>query len=123
MTRSLFVSIVGNTLTIASGANSVTHTGIYIEHILGASLLNTLDFSHDTVVHNVVLTALGTQHGFQGIADGTLNFDNIDAILAASALNNSLKGMDADATWSLTSATGGRIPSTNTLTFNGFESL
>jgi len=64
---------------------------------------------------SVVLTALGTHQGFQGTLGG-IAFDDINRLVAApTSTTDSLTGMDATATWQLTSADEGSYTSTNTL--------
>ena len=68
----------------------------------------------------IVLTAVGTNDGFRGRAtsiSGT--FDNIDT-LVGSANTDSIKGINANATWNVDNST---FTSTNVLTFSALENL
>jgi len=102
--------------------SGVTVTG-YVD---GHSGSDTLDFSAYTPVRSVLLTALGDQNGFNGtdaaIGEGFKNIDNfIATTITTPAGNDTLHGMDADATWTLNGtnyASGG-----HTLTFSNFEDL
>ena len=127
LTSAITVTMVGNLLTVTTAplsTNRVSHTGIYLEHVLGSSTHSTtLDLSTDTVIHNVVLTALGTLRGFQGAVDSSMTFDNIDTILASPLNGDTLTGMNADADWTITSSRTGIYQSTNNLAFDGFEKL
>jgi len=75
VTSTMTTTVIGNNVTVTSGPNSATHTGIFIEHILSALDISTLDLSADGVIHHVLLTAWGTHRGFQGIIDGLIHFD------------------------------------------------
>ncbi len=126
VTQMLTMTVTDTTVHVTYGVNDASHTGIYVEHFLGALGQTTLDLSAYLTGRHVVLTNLGTDHGFMGYVEYTptpYTFDNIDRIIGTTAADDSLTGMNAIALWTLTEETGGSYVSTNTLTFTGFESL
>src|SRR5262249_33056956 len=70
------------------------------------------------------LTATGTD-GFNGTAGPVAGgFANIDSILGSSAgTTDRLTGLNAPATWTISSPNGGTYASTNSLTFSKVENL
>jgi hypothetical protein len=89
----------------------------------GGGGTDTLDFSL-LAAQDVTLTALGAIDGFDGTAPGAIggSFQNINKIVgSATALDDSLTGLDADATWRLDATN--TYTSTNTLEFANFEVL
>ena len=97
--------------------------GTFAGALDGAGGTNTLDDSACTSVCDVMLTAKGTQSGFQG-TQASLGgfFDNIDQLIGSSTTADSLEGMDATASWKL-GATDQYAVDTNTLAFSNFANL
>ncbi|MBI4788773.1 MAG: M10 family metallopeptidase C-terminal domain-containing protein, partial [Chloroflexi bacterium] len=88
-------SFAANTFVFANGA---TIPG----NLDGGAVGGTLDFSAYTSPRNVVLTALGTTHGFKGTVNGIGGaFDNIDSTTASSVPGDSLTGTNTEAKWNL----------------------
>ena len=131
------------TATVGDGTHSVTHNGGNGVYHIGSSLAaytfvfqngatipgnldggavgGTLDFSAYTSPRNVVLTALGTTHGFKGTVNGIGGaFDNIDGMTASGVPGDSLTGKNSAATWN---PAVNQYIATNTFTYLNFETL
>ena len=118
LTGSIFGEAGTNTYNMLSGG-SVIGT---ISGVAGAT--NTLDYSAMFTQVDVTLNALGGTEGFAGTSNITGAFDNITSLIGGSATDDTLRGRDADATFTLASLTvdtyesGGR-----TLSFRNIENL
>src|SRR5262249_29039766 len=91
----------------------------------GGGGINTLDYSAYTTSRLVTLTGLGSVSGFAGTeATSLASFTNINAIKGSQA-NDTLVGMDANASWVVDEAMGHSSYSSSSrlLPFTGFENL
>jgi len=89
----------------------------------GRGGVDILDYSTYLAAIDVVLTDLGLTDGFRGeVSPDHDIFDNIENILATTADNDTLTGLDAGNQWSL-GTTGSQYISTNALDFSDFEKL
>ena len=91
VTVSLTFTFSPNSLTISDGTNSITHTGGFMENLIGGLGIDTLDYSR---ISAAVTVNLGT-----GLASGPAIVNNtlskIENIIG-SAYNDTLTGSDAD---------------------------
>ena len=85
-------------------------------------LTNTLDYSGMTTQVDVTLNALSGTEGFAGTSNIVANFDDITSLIGGSATDDTLRGRDADATFTLTRF-GNTYESGNTLRFSNIENL
>ena len=128
VTQPVTMTVTDSTIHIVYGStNDASHTGIFVEHFLGANGTTTLDLSTVTSGRHVVLTNLGSDRGFMGtvnsITSTLFTFNNVDTIIGTPALDDSLTGMNAISDWNLTGTSGGSYFSTRTLTYTDFENL
>ncbi len=90
----------------------------------GATGRDVLDLSASRSARSVSLTAMGAVDGFNGNDASIATFRNIDAIVADAAIPSSLRGREADATWSIGVAGGNVYTSGGVdLAFAGFTNL
>jgi hypothetical protein len=115
-----FETLIGNadadTFTVTKLGNITTVDG-------GADTANdTLNLS-GLAASNVELTAANGD-GFDGKEiNSSLNFKQINTINANGGATDSLKGINATATWTVDEPAGSKYASTNTLNFSKFEQL
>ena len=119
-TGSLMVGF-GLGITVTDGVNTVTAAGNNIEMFIGGSGVVVFNFT-DATTKTVVLTDLGSSVGFKGTVNG-LEFDNVDNLVVGAATDDSLTGMNADATWTLEVGSSTLDVGARSLTFSGFELL
>ncbi|MBI4785328.1 MAG: hypothetical protein HY785_29085, partial [Oscillatoriophycideae cyanobacterium NC_groundwater_1537_Pr4_S-0.65um_50_18] len=99
-------------------ADGVTFNGA----IDGGAGNDTLTYASSTMAHSVVLTSVGSTDGFNGNADDITNgFSNINVLIGDGL--DTLTGLDANATWSVTSANTINYVSGNTLNVTAFAIL
>ncbi|MDD4369351.1 MAG: hypothetical protein PHP39_10525, partial [Oscillospiraceae bacterium] len=89
----------------------------------GESGDDTLDFSGYDQGISVILTGLGSGDGFAGTEAGLqFSFDNMN-VLVASPQEDTLQGLDSDATWNLESAGATYTAGGRSLSFSAVENL
>jgi len=89
----------------------------------GGADTDTLNFSVYTSGWDIALTSEGSADGFAGSATGiTSDFNNIDIVIAGSG-DDTLTGLDTNATWQVTGVDTGQYVNSNTLGFAGFDNL
>ena len=142
--QSLQITFSGGQVMVAYDLNQASHTGVFVEHIIGGSADDVVVIENGTIVDTTVdgtdgsltydlsdytdgttftLTGLGSSKGFMGFADIIpAGFDDVDEIIVSTSGLDTLIGMDADADWNLLAASG-IYTSTNVLAFSGFDSL
>jgi filamentous hemagglutinin family protein len=90
----------------------------------GAAGRDTLDLSAYRSARLVTLTGPGAIDGFDGNATSISTFRNIDSVTADSSIASTLRGRDADATWTVEGANGNVYSSAaSSLSFAGFATL
>ncbi|HEY3484145.1 MAG TPA: hypothetical protein VGK49_02120, partial [Ilumatobacteraceae bacterium] len=100
-------------------ADGVTTTGI----LDGAAGRDVLDLTAYRSARNVALTGAGSVDGFNGSDASVATFRNIDAVTADPASASSLRGRDADATWTVDGSGNLYTSGGLDLAFAGFASL
>ncbi len=115
LTGNIFGEGGANTYNMLSGGG-VTGT---ISGVGG--LTNTLDYSGMTTQVDVTLSGLGSTMGFAGTSNIVANFDDITSLIGGSATDDTLRGRDADATFTLDAVN--TYESVNTLRFSNIENL
>jgi hypothetical protein len=114
-------NLVGGT---GNDSFAFTGSGSLSGSIDGGAGIDTLDFSA-VGSQSIVLAALGGTDGFNG-SDGLISggFSNINRVVgSASGTTDSLTGINATASWSITAANAGTYTSTNSLTFSNIKNL
>ena len=112
--------------SITGGANAdafVFDGGSVTGMVDGAGGVNELNYNALGSQVDVVLTGLGGTVGFDGTATGTGGFNDITSVVGGTAMTDTLRGLDAIATFTVNTANGGTYESTNVLGFSNIESL
>jgi len=129
-TFSGFGNLAGNGGVAGSDTFNFSGTGAVTGNITGAAAgTETLNYTGltGTPTENVTLTAIGSNHGYNGTA-GLIggSFSNIDVINDTASASNTLTGANLATTYTLSGANAGTVSdntSSQSLTFSGFESL
>jgi acrosin len=107
----------------ANGSSLANGPGVTAKIDAGTGA-STLTWSAVQSTQNVVLSSLGSSHGFDGtdpLVEG--GFANIDVLQGRPGTGSLLTGMKAAATWTLPATGADTYTTTNTLTFTGFRYL
>ena len=106
-----------------SGSGNVTAGAGMIEHLIGGSGVDTLDYRLYGSGRSLTLTGAGTLDGFTGTESAAGSFDNINVLVGSGSLDN-LTGLASGGVFNVSGLQAGRYVSAGrTLTFSAVDLL
>lgn len=92
----------------------------------GSDGTDTLDLSPSTNNFNLILSALGSEHGYAGSESGLFaisDFENINAVIGTGEASSKMFASDIPNVWVITGANSGTLNGASSLTFSAIPNL